>query len=99
MSRKNTETADKINPIPNVNINKHIKAYGNNKWYILSGVPVAIIIAYNGIKVNKKFIPINKHFESGNIYLGIYILLINPKVCYNRTHRQVWCFIKIIKHN
>ena len=42
-------------------------------------VPVNMITAYNGINVNKKLIPANKHFESGNIHLGIYTLLINEK--------------------
>ena len=65
-----------MNPIPTVNKNKQIKEKGNNKCHQLRPVPVRIITAYKGIKVSKKFIPTNRHFESGNIYLGIYTLLI-----------------------
>ena len=43
---------------------------------MFNGVPVIKIIAYNGISVSKKFIPANKHFDNGNMYLGIYILFI-----------------------
>ena len=70
---------DTIIPIPNVNINKHKKMYGSSKYHqlILAGYwpnPTNDnrIIANHGIKVNKKLIPTNKHFEIGNIYLGIY---------------------------
>ena len=59
---------------------KQDKEKGNNKCHQLRPVPVRIITAYKGIKVSKKFIPTNRHFESGNIYLGIYTLLIKLKL-------------------
>lgn len=68
-----------MKPIPNVNMNKQIKEYGSNKCPQLSPVPVSIITAYKGISVNKKFIPTNMHLESGNIYFGMYTLLIREK--------------------
>ena len=46
---------------------------------MLIPVPVNKITAYSGIRVNKKLIPTNKHFDNGKIYLGIYILLIKEK--------------------
>ncbi len=44
-----------------------------------STLPLNITIKKNGTKVNKKFIPANKHFATGKIYLGIYTLFINEK--------------------
>ena len=41
-----------------------------------------MITAYNGINVNKKLIPTNKHLDSGNMYLGIYTLFIKNKYFY-----------------
>ena len=71
---------DKMNPIPTVNKNKHINENGNNKCHQLSPVPVAKMIIYKGINVNKKFIPTNRHFESGKMYFGMYTLLIREKL-------------------
>ena len=79
MSLKKTDTADKIKPIPTVNKNKHKNEYGNRRCHQHSPVPVAKITTYKGNNVNKKFIPTNKHLDSGNIYLGIYTLLISEK--------------------
>ena len=38
------------------------------------------MIKKNGIKVNKKFIPANKHFANGKMYFGMYTLFINEKL-------------------
>ena len=79
MSLKNTEIADKKNPKPIQKINNIKKQYGSNKWWIFNPVPVNNITAYKGINVIKKLIPENKHFDKGNIYLGIYTLFIKVK--------------------
>ena len=70
---------DKIKPMPTVNKNKQMNENGNNKCHQFKPVPVANITMYNGTSVNKKLIPTNKHFDKGNIYLGIYTLLISEK--------------------
>ena len=43
MSLKNTDTVDKINPIPTVNKNKQINEYGSNICCQHNPVPVASI--------------------------------------------------------
>ena len=78
MSLKNTDVHDRKKPKPMQNINNNKKQTGKIKWQKFNVVPVQIIIMYNGTKVNKKFIPENKHFDNGKIYLGIYTLLISP---------------------
>ena len=80
MSLKKTDMVDKINPMPTVNKNKQMNENGNNKCHQLSPVPVANITIYKGIKVNRKLIPTNKHLDKGNMYLGIYTLLIREKL-------------------
>ena len=64
----------------------HKNTYGKYKYQILivhfvpaAGSPDNKIIRKNGIRVNRKFIPANKHFASGKIYFGIYTLFINEK--------------------
>ena len=78
MSLKKTDMQASIMPIPSVNINKQRNMYGNNIYQqlILAGYcpnPTydSKIIANHGIKVNKKLIPTNRHFDIGKIYLGI----------------------------
>ena len=85
-SLKNTVTVDKIYPMPIVNINVHKNTYGKYKYQMLivhfvptAGSPDNKIIRKNGIKVNRKLIPANKHFASGKMYFGMYTLFINEK--------------------
>ena len=41
---------------------------------------VKIIKPNHGIKVNRKFIPTNRHLANGKMYFGIYTLLIKEKL-------------------
>ena len=41
-----------------------------------AGSPDNKIIRKNGIKVNRKLIPANKHFASGKMYFGMYTFLL-----------------------
>ena len=45
-----------------------------------AGLPDINTIKKKGIRVNKKFIPANKHFAIGKMYLGIYTLFIKEKL-------------------
>ena len=80
MSRKNTDIVEIISPIPNANKNKQINANGKHKYAHVIGAPVIKTINNKGIKDNNKFIPTNKHFDRGNIYFGMYTLVINWKL-------------------
>ena len=62
-----------------VNINKHKNEKGNNRCHQHNPVPVKIITAYSGIRVNKKLMPTKTHFENGKMYFGRYTLFISPK--------------------
>ena len=56
-----------------------IATSGKNNLYKDIDNSLHFELIYKGINVSKKFIPTNKHFDSGNMYLGIYILLIKEK--------------------
>ena len=88
-SRKNTYNADKINPMPILNIKRQIIGYKSNIKRGEKEMPSTAAKTKNIINISKKFISEETFFESRKIYFGTLIFVIIPelavKVCIPAT--------------
>jgi hypothetical protein len=78
ISRKKTNKADKINPIPILKIIKQPTGYTRHKNFAVNGNPSAKTKTKNMISVRAKLINEEMFFDNKKMYLGTFTLLKIP---------------------